>query len=427
MMKFKKFLLLSWCFLLLMSLSGVGFAEKRVMEIWTYTSNNFEELKARKAELEAKFNINIKYELMTNDAMITRLQSAMATGQGWPDIVDCMYDMTRQLANANPKKAALLPLNKYVAKSETVKKVVQSRINRYTINGNIYGLPNDIHPSLLIYNDAAWKAGGVDLAAIQTWDEYFAAAKKVCPDPKNNKVYAIAGYGGGLYEMMLQQSGAELLDKKGDPAVNSKAMIALTQKFVDYYHTGVIMDWDWANFWTLMSDGKLLSSVAPDWWLDTGVRSLADTKADGKMRAIPLPAWIKGGVRTATWGGSFKAIPRGAKDPSFSYQVLEWMQYAPEAVKTRYIDSGIIAPISNAWSDPVFHQPNPVFGGQKIGELQIEMAKHMPTYNNGDLYFTALNDVNNILANLISGDTSIEKGLNEVQANLLKEQAKLEK
>ena len=427
MMQFKKFLLLSWCFLLLMSLSGIGVAEKRTLEIWTYTSNNYEELKARKAELEKKFDININYELMTSDAMITRLQSAMVTGQGWPDIVDCMYDMTRQLANSNPKKAALLPLNKYVAKSEVVKKVVQSRINRYTINGNIYGLPNDLHPSLLIYNDAAWKAGGVDPAAIQTWDEFFTAAKKVCPDPKNNKVYAIAGYGGGLYEMMLQQSGAELLDKKGNPAVNSKAMVALTQKFVDYYHTGVIMDWDWANFWTLMSDGKLLSTVAPDWWLDTGVRNLADTDVDGKMRAIPLPAWTKGGVRTATWGGSFKAIPRGAKDPNFSYQVLEWLQYAPEAVKVRYLDSGIIAPISSAWFDPVFHQPNPVFGGQKIGELQIAMAKQMPTYNNGDLYFTALNDVNNILANLISGDTPIEKGLNEVQAELIKEQAQLEK
>jgi arabinosaccharide transport system substrate-binding protein len=414
-------------FALVIGLANVGFAEKKTMEIWTFTSNNFEEFKARKAELEDKFKVNIKFELLTNDAMITRLQSAMVTGEGWPDIVDCMYDMTRQLASANPKKAALLPLNKYVQKSAVVKQVIKSRIDRYTVNGNIYGLPNDIHPSLLIYNDAAWKEGGVDLKTIQTWDEFITAAKKVCPDPKKNKVFAIAGFGGGLYEMLLQQSGAQLLDKEGNPAVNSKAMIALTQKFVDYYRTGVIMDWDWANFWNLMSEGKLLSSVAPDWWLDTAVRNLADTKVDGKMRAIPLPAWAKGGVRTATWGGSFKSIPRGAKDPDFSYKVLEWMQYAPEAVKARYINSGIMAPISSAWTDPVFHQPNPVFGGQKIGELQIEMAKQMPSYNTGDLYFTALNEVNNILANMTSGDTGVEKGLNEVQARLVKEQAKLKK
>ncbi len=426
-MKFKGFLLFALVFTLIIGLSNVGFAEKRTIEVWTYTSNNFEEFKARKAELEEKFNVNIKFDLLTMDAMITRLQSAMVSGQGWPDIVDCMYDMTRQLANANPKKAALLPLNKYVDKSAVVKKVIQTRIDRYTINGNIYGLPNDVHPSVLIYNDAAWKAGGVDLTAIQTWDDFFAAAKKACPDPKNNKVYATAGFGGGLYEMMLQQSGAQLLDKKGNPTVNSKAMIALTQKFVDYYHTGVVMDWDWANFWTLMSESKLISAVAPDWWLDTAVHNLADTKVDGKMRAIPLPAWAKGGPRTATWGGSFKAIPRGAKDPDFSYKVIEWMQYAPEAVKARYVNSGIIAPISSAWVDPVFHQPNPVFGGQKIGELQIEMVKQMPGYNTGDLYFTALNEVNNTLPNMISGDVTVEKGLGEVQARLVKEQAKLKK
>ena len=51
----------------------------------------------------------------------------------------------------------------------------------------------------------------------------------------------------------------------------------------------------------------------------------------------------------------------------------------------------------------------------------------MPSYNTGDLYFTALNEVNNILANMISGETKVEKGLNEVQARLLKEQAKLKK
>lgn len=423
-MKARKLITGILCTVLLASLSVPGFAQKKTISIWTFTSNNFEELKARKAELESKFNVNVKYELLTQEAMITRMQSAMATGQGWPDIVDCMYDMTRQLANANPKKAALIPLNKYVAKSSAVKKVVKSRIDRYTINGNLYGLPSDIHPSLLIYNDEAWKKGGVDLATVQTWDDFFAVAQKVCPDPAKNKIYALAG-GTALYEIMLQQSGAQLLDKKGNPILTSKALVDMTQTYVKYNKTKLIMDWDWQNFWNLMSEGKLLSTIAPDWWLDGATKNLAKTKVNGKMRAIPLPAWVKGGPRTATWGGSFKAIPRGAKDPDFSYQIIEWLQYAPEAIKSRYVSSGIIAPISSVWNDPVFQQANPVFGGQKVAQLQIEMAKQMPSYNNGDLYFTALAEVNAMNGDFISGKTSVEKGLAEAQARVQKVAAKI--
>jgi ABC-type glycerol-3-phosphate transport system substrate-binding protein len=425
-MKAKKLLLGMLCIVLLAGLSVSGFAQKKTIAIWTFTSNNFEELKARKAELEAKFKIKVKYELLTQEAMITRLQSAMATGQGWPDIVDCMYDMTRQLANSNPKKAALVPLNKYVKKSAVVKKVVKSRIDRYTINGHIYGLPNDIHPSLLIYNDEAWKKGGVDLAAVQTWDDFFAAAKQVCPNPAKNKVYPLAG-GSALYEIMLQQSGVQLLNKKGNPILTSKALVNMTRKYVKYNQTRLIMDWDWQNFWNLMSEGKLLSTIAPDWWLDGATKNLAKTKVNGKMHAIPLPAWVKGGPRTATWGGSFKAIPRGAGDPDFSYQIIEWLQYAPEAIKSRYVNSGIIAPISSVWNDPVFQQPNPVFGGQKVAQLQIEMAKQMPSYNNGDLYFTALAEVNAMNGDFISGKKSVAKGLAEAQARVKKAAARIKK
>jgi arabinosaccharide transport system substrate-binding protein len=424
-MKSKSLILLIVIFGLLVSLSTVGLAEKKTIEMWTFASNNFEEFKARKAELEEKFNVNCKIELLTTDAIITRLQSAAATGQGWPDVIECLYDQTRQLCNSNPKKAALLPLNKYVKKSKVVKNVVQSRINRYTINGNIYGLPNDIHPSLLIYNDPAWKAAGVDLTTVTTWDEYFVAAKKVCPNPEKDKVYAIAGDGGGLFELMWQQSGAQLLDKKGNPILTGDKFKSLINKYLEYYHTGTVVSWDWNNFWNLMATGKLLSTVAPDWWLDAATKSLAKTDVDGKMRAIPLPAWKKGGVRTATWGGSFKGIPRGAKDPDFSYQVLEWMQYAPEAVKARYTSAGIIAPISSVWNDPVFHQPNPVFGGQKIGELQCEMAKQMPSYTTGDLFFVALSEVGSMMPDMISGKITVDKGLADAQARILKEAEKM--
>ncbi len=39
----------------------------------------------------------------------------------------------------------------------------------------------------------------------------------------------------------------------------------------------------------------------------------------------------------------------------------------------------IISPVSSLWDDPVYHQPDPFFSGQRKGELYIEQAPHVPT------------------------------------------------
>lgn len=396
-------------------LSTIGLAAPRTVNMWTFAPNNKEEWDGRKAEIEKAQNIKLNVTLVAQNAFIQKLQAAMMDGKDFPDIIEWLIENNRILS-ADPKVCFVLPLEKWTSKSKQFKNVPPGRVAYTTYGKHVYGLPHDIHPCIFIYNDALWKSVGVDMATVETWDDFFAAAEKLCAEKQDGKPlhYAIPqndGLGGTMF-MILQQSGAQILTKEGKPAFTSPEFKAFFTKWLGWLKTGTMCSWDWGNFSSLLKSGGMASFSSPDWW----VSQVNDgAKAGVQFKARPLPYYKKGGPRTASWGGSFLAIVKGAKDPAGLYKIIEYMQYS-NAIKTRYRDTGMLPPNMALLDDPTFSVPNPNFGGQKIGELQVQMAREMPGLNTGDIFWDAINDFNEQYSEVVSGKVSIDDGLKAAQA-----------
>jgi len=405
---------------LLASLFQTSFAAKREVLMWSFAANNVEEWKARQAEIEQKFDIALKIELVAQDAFVQKLQAVMMDGKGVPDIIEWMIENNRIL-NADPKKSFVLPLNDYVAKSAVFKKVVPGRVAWVKYGGNVYGLPHDVHPVILIYNDTLWKKVGVDVAKIKTWDEFFAAAKKLIKEKKDGKPvnYALPSSNGGLGDTMFmiwQTTGSQILDKSGKPSFTSPDFVAYVKKWKAWYDSGVFTAWDWGNFSALLKNGTLCSYTSPDWWV-----SQSDAASEVyAMRVRDLPLYKKGGANTASWGGSFLAIPKGTKDADTVYKIIEYMQYDKGAIKLAYEKTGMLRPLPDAWDDPVFNKPDKRFGGQKLAQLQIKLAKVMPAVNTGDVFWDIINDFNEQYSKIMTGEVSVEDGLKAAQEKAMK-------
>lgn len=69
---------------------------------------------------------------------------------------------------------------------------------------------------------------------------------------------------------------------------------------------------------------------------------------------------------------------------------------------------------------PISHQPNPWFGGQKIGELQTGLAMKIPSVQCGDVFWGAINDFNTVYPDMVYGKVSVEEGLQKVQEMAMK-------
>lgn len=401
--------------------SSIGLGAGKVVTMWSFAENNCAEWNARKADIEKKFGITLKIEVVPQTAFIQRLQAAMMDGRGYPDIVEWMIE-TNRILNANPTKCFVAPLDKYVSKSAAFKKVVPGRVAWVKYGSHVYGLPHDVHPVVLVYNDTLWKSVGVDMEKINTWDEFFVAAQKLSAEKKDGKPvhYALPELNSlnGTMFMMWQQSGSQILDKKGNPTFENPAFKSFVNQWLKWQKTGSMCSWDWGNFPALLSNGTLASYASPDWWVPQVDTAAKEGKYQFKVRALPY--YKKGGPRTASWGGSFLAIVKLAKDQDQLYKIMEYMQYDESSIKTRFKDTGMLPPFASVWSDPLFKQADARFGGQKLGELQVQMAKEMPNVITGDIFWDAINDFNTQYTEMVSGKITVDAGLKKAQADAKK-------
>jgi hypothetical protein len=101
--------------------------------------------------------------------------------------------------------------------------------------------------------------------------------------------------------------------------------------------------------------------------------------------------------------------------------MIEYMQYGnKELAIMRYKTGGMLAPVPDAWDDPVFHQPDERFGGQKLGELQVTIAKEMPSVNNSEVFWESLTDFGQQYTEMIGKKETVDEGLRKTQDAVLK-------
>ena len=414
--------------LLALALLAVAFdaqaADKRKITLWSFAQNNVDEYVKRKADVEKKFNIELDLQVVPQDAFVQKLTAAMKDKAGVPDAIEWMIENNRIL-NANPKKSFVIPLDAYVKKSDAFKKVVPGRVAWVTYGGHVYGLPHDVHPVTLVYNETLWKAAGVDMDKIETWDEFFEAAKKLTAEKKDGKPlhYALPSGNDGLQNTMFmiwQQTGSQILAKDGRPSFTSPEFAEYVNHWFKWYDTGAFTAWDWGNFKALLANGTLASYTSPDWWVPqvtlaaTGVDGDSKVEKKYEFKVRSLPVYKKGGTNSASWGGTFMAIPRDTKDADFVYKVIEYLEYDPSALKARW-ETSMLPPFAEVWSDPMFSKPDARFGGQKLGEIMIAGAKNMPKVNSGDIFWDAITDFNEQYTEMAAKKISVADGLKAAQ------------
>jgi arabinosaccharide transport system substrate-binding protein len=400
----------------------------RTVTIWSFSQMLGEFYEVRH-EIEKKFNIKLEFHMLPQNSFLQRLQAAMQDGEKPVDIINWIFEGSH--LTADPRKTFALPLDEFVKNSALMKNMPRGKLSWLTVGGHLYGLTSLLNPVVLVYNDNLWKEAGVDIAQVKTWDDFFEAAKKLIvkqadgkplhyalPYSTHNDLYDNQGLVDTMF-MIWQQTGADIMDDAGLPALNNQRFKQFVEKWLAWKKSGVFCDWDWGNFAALLKNGTMASYISPDWWIS----QLNDAVKGGnyQFKVRELPVYESGnGARTATWGGDFYAISKTAKDPAFIYKIIEYklcgdIEWAKQGIKY-----GMLFAVPAAWNDPVFHQPDDRFGGQKLAEFQIECAKGMPSVVMGDVFWDAIEDFNAQYKDMASGKITVDEGLKRTQAAVLK-------
>lgn len=207
-------------------------------------------------------------------------------------------------------------------------------------DGRIVGIPWDLDPGLLFYNEDLLQKAGVDPTTIATYDDLIKAAQtlqsKLGPKVKPIHLEQDPGLTQLWVNMFANQQGTSMVNDQGNLQINSAPYLNI-MNFLDnirkqklgtraiYYSPG-----DLAAI-----DAGQVAFIPWAVWAVYGVDFLFKA-TKGKWRAMPLPAWTAGGARGAVMGGSSFIIPKKAKNPELAWKFYEHLVFSEEGYKAVY-------------------------------------------------------------------------------------------
>lgn len=337
----------------------------------------------------------VAVELMGQQAEDTRLVSlfmSQASGETVPDLCEIEIGSIGKFFRAPIDDVGLLPLNDFLERSGSSDRILNSRLSLWskidprTGKRIIFGVPDDVHPTTLTYRKDLFDQAGLDPTQPQTWQEF----QTICLKLQN--YLASHGHPGARgmelsstnpnqLVMMLLQRHVNLVDASNRVHL-ADPKVAQTITFYAQLITGPdAIGADTSSAGGLWARDLLLGDVCciltPDWRAGN-ISQYAPGLAQ-KLRMMPLPRFDSDDAPTSTTGGTMVGIPRACKNPGLAWQLLEFLYLSPQASVARLsVGTDIVPPQPALWSDPVYHQPNPFFGGQKISELYVSLAPQIP-------------------------------------------------
>lgn len=344
--------------------------------------------------------------------LITSL-SANAT-QNLPDII-LMQDNAIQ-KNIMNYPEAFVPLNGKIDLSQ----FAQFKVDVGTVDGKNYGVPFDNGATgTFIRTDILEKAGlkASDFNDI-TWERFIELGKIVKAKTGVPLVSSVANEPDFIM-LMLQSCGTWMFDEQGKAYIKDnevlKEAIGVYKEMIE---SGVcLLVTDWNAYIATLNNGTVASTINGCWIVGS---ISAETSQSGKWAVVNTPRFknIPSSVNYSSQGGSGWMVMANSKHPDVAIDFLaKTFGGSVELYETILPSSGAIATWLPAADSPVYSQPHPFFGGQKIYEDLVGYASKVPMVKYGVFNYEARDAIARAMSDIMQG-TSVDSALATAQKNV---------
>ncbi|TCL76773.1 L-arabinose-binding protein [Hydrogenispora ethanolica] len=301
--------------------------------------------------------IALKTEVYNYDEMHNKLLVALQSGVGAPDLAD--IEISKFANYLKGKTPQLVSLNSIV--KPVLSKCIKARFDNYAKNGQYYGVDYHVGATVMYYNKEYLDKAGVDANKILTWDDYVAAGKKVVA-ATGKPMTTVEVTEQWTFYPLLSQYGSDIFAKNGKVILDSPANVKVLTFLKDmiykdkiaipapggYHHS--------EEYWAFMNKGGAASLMMPMWYMGRFVQYMPDLK--GKMIIRPLPAWKKGGNRSAGMGGTGTVITAQSKNKALALKLMAAAKLSKEGAIKTWTLLGFDPIRWDVWSDPAMKADN---------------------------------------------------------------------
>ena len=270
-------------------------------------------------------NPNIKVELVYIPSDYSQKVQTMIAGGTSPDIIEVAEDV-----HSYSSKGQIISLNDFVSADKIDLKARYGETGgltgAYSMNGNLYAMPDRGGALILFYNKDMFDAAGLSYPTKDwTWVEFLNAAQKLTiRDGDKTTQYGWAAGGWWPWWMsFIYMNGGAVLDAQGKPVFNSPAAVEAIQFYNDLvykYHVAPSPE-DYANLGTnspdpLFAQGLVAMSTTGFW----GIGGLKDATFNWDI----APLFQNKQRATVVFGNGF-GISKDCKNPEAAWKVIEFL------------------------------------------------------------------------------------------------------
>ncbi len=393
--------------------------------IWDRSGDLFQVFDATIASFNKKYpNIKVRHVAVDVDS---KLPTTLTTGVNVPD--GAFYEDN----NLPVLTSHYYDITDWI--QPYVKDIVPFKLRVNTQNGRILGIPWDLDPGLLYYREDMLQQAGIDAQGIETYDDLLTAAQKL-QSKFGAKVKPIhleqdPGLTQLWVNMFANQQGVSMVDENGKLQIDTPEYLNV-MNFLKK-----VRDMNLGTREVYFSPGDIAAIEANQvafypWavWAVYGA-DLLFKKTKGLWRAMPLPAWKKGGSRGAVMGGSSFIIPKKAKNPHLAWLFYEHLVFSPEGYQAVYGPNKVYPGGLNT-SLPSYlpalskqlYQNSPGLGNQNLWEVATGTVKDISGnyfypkwYNQAVSYFGT--DVQRMLDGQMTPEQVLKQASSDIQTKLI--------
>lgn len=347
------------------------------IEVWAFTSDQTNAWQALNSDFYAITGKKMRVKQVSTQAIDIRLVSMMMSGEQSkivPDIVTIEVGSVGKYFRPPADDVGFVPIENFLKRDGLEELFVKTRLKLWSKGGHLFGLPLDVHPVMLTYRKDLYAQAGIDLAKIKSWADFQNAGLTYQKywGPEKFAAELPAASADVLY-MMLLQRGVNLVDENNHVCLNDPrvldTLMFYTQMVAGQKKIGQSAGGNTIARVRALVDGDVAAMITPDWEVQQ-IKQWGPELAN-KLAVIALPRFDESDCPTSTWGGTMVAIPRGCQDVDSAWQALKFLTTS----NTNY---DTLPALKSAWNNPGFHQPDPFFSNERVGELEIKLAGELP-------------------------------------------------
>lgn len=324
------------------------------LEFWTFTEIHgtfYEEMAKKWNEANPDKQISINVNVMPYDDMHNKLQIALTAGEGTPDFVDIEQGKFANFMQGTP---ALMDLTEVAEPYTSEGQVVQSRLDIYSKDGALYGLPTHVGATVAFYNVELLEAAGIDYTTIVTWDDFKEAGIKY--HEATGKYLGTADTSALWTEnLLLAELGGEYTDENDVVTVNSPEMVEAMNLLKDLYDNNVIGTVPGGNpdkeeAYGAFNNGDFACAIMPMWQMSRYTSYMPDLA--GKIAIAPAPVMEEGAAeKSVGGGGTGTSVVAGKENSELAAEFIAYAKLSEEGAAEIWNMLGFDPCVTTIWDD----------------------------------------------------------------------------